>query len=125
MEINVNKFGAIIIVSALTMGCVKVQLLPEDAVKNTWKAGKNMYDDRKLKKDGGEKRDYSSQVVISDYPSRADAEISCIAPLKERLKAESTEKEPVVTSEKAFIVDGLDNNVIECQVTGFVWPTIQ
>ena len=117
-----NKIGAIAVISTVLMtGCVKVQLLPEDAVKNTWKAGKNMYDERNLKKDGGEKKEYSSQVVISNYSSRAVAEISCMETLKERLQIESTEREYIITSEKVFVVDGLENDVIECQVVGFVW----
>ena len=117
-----NKVGAIaVMLTVLMTGCVKVQLLPEDAVKNTWKAGKNMYDERNLTKDGGEKKEYSSQVVISDHPSRAEAEISCMDTLKERLQIESTEREYIITSEKVFVVDGLESDVIECQIVGFVW----
>lgn len=122
-EIKLSKIGATIVALAtLTTGCVKVQLLPEDAIKNTWKAGKNMYDEKKIKNDGGEKKEYSSQIHISDYSSRTDAEKSCIQSLKERLKVESTEREPIITSEKIFIVDGLENKIIECQTVGFIWP---
>lgn len=118
-----NKIGILAVVFALlTTGCVKVQLLPEDAVKNTWNAGKNMYDERKLKKDGGEKREFSIQIGISDYSSRGNAEESCMMSLRDRLESESTKRESVILEERVFIVDGLENNVIECQIVGFVWP---
>lgn len=121
-EIKLSKIGATLVALAtLTTGCVKVQLLPEDVVKNTWEAGKNLYDERKIKNDGGEKKEYSSQINISDYSSRTDAETSCMESLKNRLKIESTEREPIITSEKIFIADGLENKVIECQAIGFIW----
>ena len=48
----------------LLLGCVKVNLLPEDTVKNSFKAGKNLYDESRLKRQGAEKREYSKQVIL-------------------------------------------------------------
>ena len=98
-----------------------MQILPEDAIKKTFKAGQDLYDESKLKSKGGKKREYSSQVIVSNHPSREKAEADCVHVLKQRLDSESTEKEAVVTSERVIVVDGVANEIIECQVTGFVW----
>ncbi|MFT7689207.1 MAG: hypothetical protein ACI9FB_004575 [Candidatus Azotimanducaceae bacterium] len=103
-------------------GCVKVQLLPEDAVKNTFKAGKNLYDESKLKRQGGVKREYSSQVVVDKYVSREEAETNCMGVLSSKLEAESTIRVPVVVTERVIVVDGVSADVIECQLTAYIWP---
>ena len=110
-----------LLAAVMATGCVKVQLLPEDAVKNTWKAGKNLYDEKKLKRDGGTKREHSSQIVVSEYPSREEAEKVCMSSLKARLDDESVSRDAIIVSERVIVVDGLEDNVIECQVVGFVW----
>lgn len=102
-------------------GCVKLNLLPEDVVKNSFKAGKGMYDESKLKRQGGEKREFSKQVLVSEYPGKDDAEKYCSLNLRTKLIEESPNKEPVVISEKVIFVDGMQLNVIECQLVGFVW----
>ncbi|WP_075188390.1 hypothetical protein [Teredinibacter haidensis] len=105
----------------LLAGCVKVNLLPEDAVKNSIKAGKNIYDESKLKHKGGKKREYSKQVLISDFPNREESEKECFDELKSKLSSESNSREAVIVSERAVIIDGVNNNVIECQLVGYVW----
>ena len=104
------------------VGCVKVNILPQDTVKNSIAAGKTIYDETKLKRDGGKKRVYSKQVVVTEYANKTEAEETCIAALKTKLTDESIVREAVVTTERVIVVDGFANNTIECQITGFVWP---
>lgn len=103
-------------------GCIKLQILPDNAVKNTFKAGKKLYDESKLKRQGGVKREYSSQVFVDKYASREEAEITCMGVLSSKLSAESTIREPVVVAERVIVVDGISADVIECQLTAYVWP---
>ena len=111
------------ILAVFISGCVKVNLLPEDAVKNSFKAGKNLYDESKLKRQGAKKRNYSKQVVVSEYSNREEAESSCLQLLNTKLNTESPNKEPVIVSEKVIVVDGINNKIIECQIVGFVWTS--
>lgn len=116
-----QRFILIACVALFLNACVKVQVLPKDTVKNTFRAGKNLYDETKLKRQGATKREYSSQEVVADHPSRKQAEASCISMLKERLKQESTKQDAIVSSESAMLVGDSSDRVIECQVTGYVW----
>lgn len=111
----------VVLVACFLSGCVKVNLLPEDAVKNSFKAGKNLYDEAKLKRQGGKKRELSRQVMLEEYANRTDAEDECLQNLKSKIFSESTDKAPVIVSEKIIVVDGVANNTIECQVVGYVW----
>ena len=117
-----KKTLLVLATAGLVTGCVKVQLLPEDAIKNTWKAGKDAYDESKLKRNGGEKRALSNQVLVAEYETREAANTDCINMLKTRLNNESLSRKAVVTSERIIVADGLSNKVVECQVVGFVWP---
>lgn len=116
------KEKAIVVLCALGLtACVKVNIVPEDAVKNTFRAGQTMYDESKLKRQGGKKRELANQVALSDFSSRAEAEEHCFQTLSTKLAEDSIKKSPIVTSERVVIVDGLQGNVIECQTVGFVW----
>ena len=121
LEVFLKNIVYVFVSVFLLSGCVKVNLLPEDAVKNSIKAGKNIYDESKLKRQGGKKREYSKQVLVSDFPNRDESEQECFKELKYKLSSESNRRQAVIVSERVIIVDGVENNVIECQLVGFVW----
>jgi hypothetical protein len=105
----------------LSAGCVRVNLFPEDAVKNSIRASKDIYDESKLKKSGAVKKQYTKQVVVSDYSDRNTAEIACIADLKNKIAGESIHKEPVVISEKIALITEGASQLVECQISGYIW----
>ncbi len=117
-----SKFIFIGLTVVLLSACVKVNILPENAIRNTFSAGKNLYDETKIKSRGGKKKRLSSQVIIASYPSKAEAESSCLAMLKDRLNNIPSKKPAVVLSEEAFIADGIKAEIIECQIVGYIWP---
>jgi len=109
--------GVLIISAVLSTGCVKLNLQPERSIE----AGKNIYNEAKLKRQGGERLEVSSQEAVADHSSREVAETSCLAGLKNRIAAQSTSREAVIVSEKIEILSGDSESKIQCVMVGFVW----
>ena len=105
----------------LLSACVRVQVIPDGAVSNTIKSGKDLYTEKRMKKKGAIKRVHSTQVNVADHANRAEAEKFCSEVLRSKLAEESTAKAPEVASEKTVQIDAGQADVIECQLVGYVW----
>jgi hypothetical protein len=119
-RMSLKKFVVVSLFAFILSGCVKVNILPEDAVKNSIRAGKSIYDEAKLKREGGEKREYSKQVKLSEFSSNEEAENYCFQALRKKLTFDSSKRAPVIISEKILILDGQNSNLIECQIAGSI-----
>lgn len=113
----------ILIAASLSLsGCVKLKILPDNAIERTFGAGVDLYDGVKYKKQGAVKREYNRQVGIAEYSDRKEAESSCIKTLTDDLFKDSPGRAPVTVSEKVIIVPKTNNEIIECKLVGYVWP---
>lgn len=118
MKAKVAVFIGCVVVS----GCVKLQILPDDTVKNTIRTTKNLYDEAKLKRSGGERRSYARQVRILEYATQVDAETGCVAGLLQKAAAESSNSRVEKVSETVSIPESGDSGVIACELIAYVWP---
>ncbi len=112
--------GALCVLTSLA-GCVKLQILPEDTVQNSIDAGKNLYTEYKLEKSGGEKREFSKQLVIADFDSTTEAETACLSELKLNVTKQSVKKAPEFLSEKLVVVPESNGSILECRIEAYVW----
>lgn len=101
-------------------GCVKLQVLPEDAVKKSIAATKNLYDEAMLKRSGGKKKIYVREFYSPGFSSSEEAENACFLSLKNRMASESTKKEPLILSERVSR-RGETSEIFECQYDAYVW----
>lgn len=102
-------------------GCIKLKILPDNAVEKTYQAGVDLYDNARIKSDGGKKRAYSKQVGIAEFTNREEAEAACLASLSKKLLNDSPDRAPVTKSQKIAIVPNTNNEIIECHLEGFIW----
>ncbi len=117
-----NKLFFILWITILFSGCVKLQILPEDSVKNGISAAKNMYNESSLKRSGGVKKVYLREVVLNAYSSEQEAERACFANLMGRATSESPIREPIIISERAALRQNNQDTVLECQYEAYIWP---
>lgn len=110
----------LVVLVFILSGCGNIQILPDGAVENTIRAGKEIYDESKIKSSGGEKRSFSSMVKMSDFETQKDAEISCLNGLKER--SVSISKNMQLISESTSIVDEKSSAAIKCELIAYIWP---
>lgn len=113
---------ATLLVCVAVAGCVKLQILPDGTVENTIKSTKDIYEESRLKRSGGEKRHYSRQVNASEYETQVDAEIDCIAGLLQKATGESASRAAEKVSETVSMSEMNELKVIDCQLVAYVWP---
>lgn len=95
-------------------------MLPENTVKKTIKASKDLYSESKLKRSGGEKRLFSSEVPIAKYDSKTEAEGVCFDGLIQRITNVSSAKSPKIIKESASIVQA---DTLKCEIEAFIWAS--
>lgn len=101
-------------------GCVKLKILPDGSIQEGIQSTQRIYDESKIKRSGGEKRHFSREEIISQYPSREAAEESCIQSLKQKLATESPGKAPVIKSEYIKLVPE-NEGAIQCNIEAYIW----
>lgn len=115
-------FTFLMLVGFSLVGCVKVKILPDNAVRNTYDASKELISKTKLKRSGGLEREYSKQLLVSDYESQDQAEAVCDEKLTVLIQNESPRKAPVVLSRKHVLISLESHLTIECSVVAYIWP---
>lgn len=114
--LNFTKITLLVLLSILG-GCVKLKVLPDDVVGKSVKATQNIYNETKLKRSGGVKKNYEREVLTTQYASSLEAETACLTQLKSRINRESPRKPAVILTEKVKPTQ----QAIRCQATAFIW----
>ncbi|MDP6151077.1 MAG: hypothetical protein QGH46_07595 [Gammaproteobacteria bacterium] len=113
------KKGLVLFAVLSLYGCL--QILPDDTIKDTFSAGKRMYDESKLKQNGGEKISFSTQVVLDNSAGKNETERECIGQLRKKLSQESTKKEAVILAENFHLVQSQDSPLVKCEISAYLW----
>lgn len=118
---NIIKLG---LVSALAFNlgaCVNLQILPENSIKNSVEAGKNLIDEAKVKSSGGKKMALSSEYKIETGQTRPEAEKACLSEIKARANEASPKRNYELVNEKTRLGKNGEATTLTCEISVFVW----
>ncbi|MCU4677374.1 hypothetical protein N7931_17260 [Catenovulum sp. 2E275] len=98
---------------------MQLKVLPENGLKDSIHETKEAYNEYKLRKKGGKRRDLTKQITMIDG-NRQQTEQVCLSELRQQVETESLTKPVVEISAKTSQLQS--ENLIECNLVAYVWP---
>lgn len=118
---NIIKLGLVTVLTIHLGACVNLQILPENSIKNSVEAGKNLIDEAKVKSSGGKKIALSTEYKVEAGQTRPEAEKACLSEIKARASEASPKRNYELVTEKTRLGKNGEAAVVTCEIAAFVW----
>lgn len=113
-----DKLIAVLLVLSLG-ACVKLEVKPQELVKDTVITTKDAYDSYKLKKNGYVERDFEHSVQLDVDRGETDAALKCLAVVT-KLAQESSDKKMRIISQSTEVSEEDGNRRMQCKIKAFI-----
>ncbi|MGL6161596.1 hypothetical protein [Microbulbifer sp.] len=110
----------IVVILVLSLGaCVKLEVKPQELVKDTVSTTKDAYDNYKLKKKGYVERNFEHSVQLEVDKDETDAALKCLDIVR-KLAQESSDKKIKIISQSTKVSGENGNRRMQCKIKAFI-----
>ena len=101
-------------------GCLKVEVKPDEVIKDTVNTTKEAYDSYRMKKKGYVEREFLHRVTVEDGEAEGKAIVRCLKVAKTMAEEASDKKKIEIVSESSEALNLEGNKQVECKIKAFI-----
>lgn len=116
-----NRVVIVAVLSALGLGCVKLEVKPGHVVSDAVSAGKDLYKTIKFRSSGEEERLYSYQIISGSEALDGETINQCFTKLS-GLASDASKRKPEIYDKKSEVRIVGGQREVTCSVTALVKP---